>query len=212
MSNQTPFSLNNSIVSQMFYAVKSEAIDFINKHAVEYEINTKQRLIAFTAVCILNTIGFFRLTKGSGFTEKQPLALQSLYPTIFESSDNAKEHLQKGEAHICNLIYANKHGNGDYESGDGYRYLKRGGLGFKGKTVYEQLGLLDNPEILEDLEQGIIYSMKYWKDNGINELADKLDPTVMSFKGMCDKLRLAVNMEEDKRVDIIEMIKRGLNS
>jgi len=82
---------------------------------------------------------------------------------------------------IANKVYANRMGNGDEASGDGWKYKGRGFIQLTGKSNYSQLSkdsgidFINNPDLLLDESNAIIGALWFWKKNGLSELADEGD-------------------------------------
>jgi putative chitinase len=87
---------------------------------------------------------------------------------------------------IANRVYANRMGNGDEASGDGWKYRGRGPLQLTGKNNYRAFGkyigreqeVLDNPDIVANelgFESALWFfdANKLWGicDQGINDAA-----------------------------------------
>lgn len=94
------------------------------------------------------------------------------WPTRF-TPETAKIYARQPEK-IANKVYANRMGNGDEASGDGYRYRGAGALQTTGKNNYRLFGeylgvdLLTNPDLVATeyaLESAIFYfsSNKLWR-------------------------------------------------
>ncbi|WP_314412123.1 glycoside hydrolase family 19 protein [Pantoea septica] len=84
---------------------------------------------------------------------------------------------------IANIIYANRNGNGDVKSGDGYRYRGRGLIQITGKANYaalvDDLGvdIVAQPDLLAGYKLAAESAAAWWKKHGLNELADSDDVT-----------------------------------
>lgn len=84
---------------------------------------------------------------------------------------------------IANIIYANRNGNCGVDSGDGYRYRGRGLIQITGKANYaalvKQLGadIVANPDLLTGYQMAAASAAAWWKNHGLNELADSDDVT-----------------------------------
>lgn len=69
---------------------------------------------------------------------------------------------------IANYTYANRMGNGDAASGDGWRFAGKGPFQLTGKDNYKRffkyLGLPDstNPELLVEPDMGVLSAIWYW--------------------------------------------------
>jgi putative chitinase len=87
----------------------------------------------------------------------------------------AKAHARKPET-IANYVYANRNGNGDEASGDGWKYRGGFGLQLTGKTnfteFFEEIGLpLDtDPDTLKDDPKVYFQAGFFWfKKNGVDK-------------------------------------------
>ena len=90
----------------------------------DYEIHTPQRVAAFVAQCAHESANF-RILKENLNYEAESLA--KIWPKYFPI-DVARDYASrpnKQEA-IANRAYANRMGNGDEASGDGWRFCGRG--------------------------------------------------------------------------------------
>lgn len=84
---------------------------------------------------------------------------------------------------IANIIYASRNGNGDVQSGDGYRYRGGGLIQVTGKANYaallDELGIdiVAQPELLSGYQLAAVSAAAWWKAHGLNEIADSNDVT-----------------------------------
>lgn len=87
---------------------------------------------------------------------------------------------------IANRVYANRMGNGDEASGDGWKFRGRGFIQITGKNNYIALSIdtgidyVNNPDLLLNEADSMISALWYWKKNNINKLADKDDLDAIS--------------------------------
>ncbi len=83
---------------------------------------------------------------------------------------------------IANVAYSNRMGNGSIESGDGWKYRGRGIIQITGKDKYDKLNKRissDYPEFkilidagnINNLREGTVASMAYWKEYGCQQKA-----------------------------------------
>lgn len=113
----------------------------------EYEINTRNRMAAFMAQ-ILHESGMLRYTK-----------------EIWGPS-------------AAQVRYEGRKDLGNTEPGDGKRFMGRGLIQTTGRNNYKNTGdalgvdLLSNPEMLETTVLAARSAGWFWKNRGLNELAD----------------------------------------
>ncbi len=146
----------------------------------DYEINTPQRVAAFVAQCAHESGGFKVLKENLNY--KAP-SLRKIFPKYFPDDATATRYASmanKQEA-IANKIYANRMGNGDEASGDGFRYCGRGLIQLTGKENYTWFAAsLDIPveeasEYLQTFEGAVQSACWFWETNNLNQWADKGD-------------------------------------
>jgi putative chitinase len=71
---------------------------------------------------------------------------------------------------IANIAYAGKNGNGDVNSGDGYRYRGRGPIELTGLDNYRRCGvalgvdLVKNPDLVAQPEYGFLAAAWFWAE------------------------------------------------
>ena len=106
-------------------------VSAINTICPKYGIDTKERLEMFMAQCAHESNGFTALIENLNYNTN---ALQTLFKKYFNSKQAAVYARQPEK--IANIIYANRMGNGDTASGDGWKYRGRGVLQITGKNNY----------------------------------------------------------------------------
>lgn len=106
--------------------------------------------------------------------------LCQIFPKYFPTAALANMYDRK-PALIGNRVYANRMGNGDEQSGDGYRYRGRGFIQITGKNNYTQLSkdtgidFVSFPEKLISEANSMVSALWYWSKINGNKLADKDD-------------------------------------
>ena len=159
----------NPYVDQWFEAI-SEILP-------EYEITTPQRVAAFLAQCAHESGGFVFLKENLNY---KAASLRRVFPKYFPDDAIAAQYAGKGEM-IANRVYANRMGNGDEASGDGFRYCGRGLIQLTGKNNYTFFaGSLDIPveeasEYLQTFEGAVQSACFFWEQNKLNQWADAGD-------------------------------------
>jgi len=151
----------------------------------DYDIDTPHRIAAFIAQCSHESGGFTALKENLNY---KPQSLRRLFPKYFPDDVIAQQYCarpNKQEA-IANRIYANRMGNGDESSGDGYRFCGRGLIQLTGRSNYQSfadsievdgrpLKIDEVPEYLATFEGAAQSACWFWETNGLNQWADKSD-------------------------------------
>jgi len=104
--------------------------------------------------------------------------LLEVFPKYFKTLAQAKDYEKKPQK-IANKVYANRMGNGDESSGDGYKYRGRALIMVTGKDNYrilsEDTGIdyVENPDLLLNEADAIISSLWVWDRIRGNKYADE---------------------------------------
>lgn len=148
----------------------------LEKAAEKYGINTVVRQQMFLANVIHESEGLTALVENLNYSAA---ALMATWPKHFDSS-NAHLYERQPEK-IGNRAYADRMGNGDEASGDGWKYRGRGLMQETGKGMYIDLGValcgdrnffVNNPDLLELPEWAAMAAAWTWQQKGCNALAD----------------------------------------
>jgi putative chitinase len=151
--------------------------DALSKLLPDYEINTIQRIAAFIAQCSHESAGFTAIQENLNYRAE---SLMRVWPKYFPTIDIANAYAHKPEM-IANRAYANRMGNGDEMSGDGWRYCGRGLIQLTGKSNYKafadslDMNINEVPEYLATFEGAAQSACWFWENNNLNRFADNDD-------------------------------------
>ena len=161
-------------------------------HALEqllpdYEINTPRRMAAFIAQCAHESGGFTTLKENLNY---KPMSLRKLFPKYFDTDELAQQYCSKPnkQAAIANRIYANRMGNGDEASGDGYRFSGRGLIQLTGRATWQEFAdsietsLADLDEYMQTFEGACQSACFFWESRKLNQYADAGDIVTLTRK------------------------------
>ena len=143
----------------------------------DYEINTPQRIAAFIAQCAHESGNFIFLSENLNYKAE---SLTKIFSKYFKDIGTAKQYEKQPEK-IANKIYADRMGNGNEASGDGYRFCGRGLIQLTGRDNYTFFaGSLDIPveeasEYLATFEGAAQSACWFWETNNLNRFADSGD-------------------------------------
>lgn len=149
-----------------------------------YEINTPQRVAAFLAQCGHESAGFTVLQENLNYSAD---GLTKIFHKYFPDLDHATPYARHPEM-IANRVYANRMGNGDEHSGEGYKFRGRGPIQLTGKDNYAACSqflfqddtLLNDPDMLLDPEYALHSACWFWWKNSLNDFADSGDILTMT--------------------------------
>jgi putative chitinase len=141
-------------------------------------MNTRWRLAHFLGQCAHESRGFTQCVEALNYSAKQ---LQIVFPKYFQHKEMALMYANQPEK-IASRVYANRMGNGDESSVDGFRFRGRGYLQLTGRDNYlhfsyfAQKDCLENPDLVATqypLISGIFffYMQSIWSlcDQGMDE-------------------------------------------
>ena len=125
--------------------------------------------------------------------------IRRTWPKRFANNSAAVAFVRKPER-LANFVYADRIGNGDAASGDGWKYRGRGLIQITGKDNYRDAGealglpLLEEPELLEDLVHAADAAGWFWKSHGLNRFASNINDCTRAINGglngLPDRMRL----------------------
>jgi putative chitinase len=113
--------------------VPQTVIDAIPDTAAKFGITNILRLAHFLAQCGHESGGFKAVSENLNYGAKGLLGIFSKY---FKTIAQATSYERKPEK-IANLVYANRMGNGNEASGEGWKYRGRGYIQLTGKENYK---------------------------------------------------------------------------
>lgn len=146
----------------------------------EYDINTPHRMAAFIAQCAHESGGFMVLKENLNY---KAASLRKIFPKYFPNDQIAQEYASKPNKQeaIASRIYANRMGNGDEASKEGYKFCGRGLIQLTGRSNYQsfadslEMSIDDVPEYLATFEGAAQSACWFWETNKLNQWADKGD-------------------------------------
>lgn len=194
-------SITSSQLISLFPQSKNVAVqytDLMNELLPKHGITTPERIVGFVTQLGHESGGFTKLVENLNYSA------QGLANTWDKRYSTGKKHMVDGKKvwepntlalslhrrpeAIANNVYASRLGNGNEQSGDGWKYRGRGlimitgayNYGVAGKAL--KLDLMNKPELLEVPRHALIASLDYWTRNGLNAIADKRDVEELSKK------------------------------
>ena len=154
-------------------------LPFIRETCEKYQINTKNRIASFLAQTAHESAGYTVLTENLNYSAK---GLMGTFKKYFPTEALALQYERKPEK-IANKVYADRMGNGDEASGEGFKYRGRGLIQLTGKDNYKACGdalgvdLVDDPDLVATPQYAALSAGWFWDKNHLNKFADANDMT-----------------------------------
>ena len=139
---------------------------------IKYKINTPLRLAHFLAQCHHESNGFNVVDENLNYSAE---GLRRTFKKYF-TQEQANEYAHN-RVRIASRVYANRMGNGDEESQDGWLYRGRGYIQLTGKDNYAAFNdqvpedIIKNPDLVAT-QYPMLSAAWFWDKNKINELCD----------------------------------------
>ena len=177
------FDQLNDFFEDTSESIVEKYVDPLNEMMEFYEINNKNRISMFLAQVGHESGGLTTIRENLNYSAER---LKVIFPKYFRNVDPSG-YARNPQA-IANRVYANRMGNGDEASGDGYRYCGRGLIQLTGKSNYMafasdmEMPLEQATEWLST-EEGAAWSAGwFWDSRELNDWADKGDILTVTKK------------------------------
>lgn len=177
-------------------------LPFLNEYAKLYEINTTIRVahllaqvghesgfkvreenLLYTAVRMRQIFGCRNNQSGYNSSTDECIALPRLRPKLWSEPDT----YARNAVNLGSYVYANRNGNGDEASQEGYKYRGRGIIQLTGKNNYREYSRIHNKKdtsdprdfvaepdlIVGDLKYGVESAFVWWDMNRMNDLISR---------------------------------------
>lgn len=190
--------LTQAILKKVFPKAKTpkKLFDAMDELFPKYSVDTPERIAGFLAQCGHESGGFRFVEENLNYSAK---ALDSVFGKYFKNGGrSAKEYARKPEK-IANVVYGNRMGNGDEDSGDGWKFKGRGYIQLTGKSNYTafaesvDMNLDDCIEYLKTPMGALESALWFWNTNKLNKYCDKHD-----VKGMTKRVNGGYNGLQDR--------------
>jgi len=160
-------------------------------------VNTSRRLCHFMGQVFVETQGFTRMEENLAY--RDPARLDELFSAV-KGVEDAKALIAKGPQAIANRVYANRLGNGNEASGDGWRFRGSGYKQLTGRDNYRDIGalismdLVNNPDQAREPVAAARIAFAFWDKTNCSPLADAGD-----VEGITAKINGPAKLALDER-------------
>ena len=160
-------------------------VDALNATFERFYINSKVQQAAFIGQCGHECGNFKVLEENLNYRAE---TLMRLWPKRFPTLDVANQYARNPKK-IANMVYANRMGNRDEASGDGYRFRGRGCIQLTGHSNYFHAGkalgvdFVKEPDLVATPMYAALTAGWFWSTHDCNRLAE-----VQDWKGLTKKI------------------------
>ena len=157
-------------------------LDALNETFARFDISTPIRQASFIGQCGHECGSFKVLEENLNYRAETLMKLWSKrFPTLEIANQYAKNPKK-----IANMVYANRMGNRDEASGDGYRFRGRGCIQLTGHANYFHAGkacdedFVMNPDLVATPKYAAMTAGWFWSTHKLNQYADGSDFLMMT--------------------------------
>lgn len=164
----------------------------LNKYLLAYNITKEKDIKMFLAQTSHESLSYKRLEESFKY---RPEVLIKVFPKYFNTLEEAKDILYRGDETLANRVYGGRLGNNFDE---GYKYRGRGIIQLTGKSNYIYYGkllnidLVNNPDWLLERNVAVNVACCYWINRGLLGIDDIRKATKKingGYNGLEDRIK-----------------------
>lgn len=158
--------------------------DVFNETFSRWGITTLRQQAGFIGQCGHESGNFTKLEEGLSYSAER---LMKVWPKRFPTLERAQPYARNPKA-LANNVYANRMGNRDEASGDGFRFRGSGWLQLTGHDNFYHAGkgigvdLVMNPDLARTPQYAALTAGWFWATQNCNSLAEAGDWTALTKK------------------------------
>ena len=187
--------VNNEQLAKLH--IGAQWVDALNETFQRFNINTVNQQAAFIGQCG-HECGNFRVLEEN--LNYKAATLMKLWAKRFPTLEIANQYAGNPKK-IANMVYANRMGNRDESSGDGYRFRGRGCIQTTGHSNYYHAGqalgvdLVMEPDLVANPKYAALTAGFFWATHGLNPLAEQSNHELITKRinggliGLDDRLK-----------------------
>ena len=169
-------------------------VNALNETCQEFAIDSPYRIAGFLSNVAHESAGFKFVSENLNYSAA---SLMRVWSQRFPTVEIAQRYAMQPEK-IANRAYADRMGNGDEASGDGWKYRGRGLIQLTGKNNYVAYSMacdneaIQKPDIVAEPKYAAESAGWFWSVNRLNQLADAQD-----IQGMRKRVNGGLNGLDD---------------
>jgi putative chitinase len=162
--------------------IGTQWVEPLNETFERFNINTPKQQAAFIGQCSHECGNFTKLEEGLSYAADR---LMKIWPRRFPNMEIAQRYARNPKA-LANNVYANRMGNRDEASGDGYRFRGRGCIQTTGHSAYFHAGqalgadFVMQPDLVAMPKYAALTAGFFWNTHKLNAFADSQDYVTMT--------------------------------
>ena len=182
--------------------INPDWLPHLQKVCDKYSINNVNRQAAFLGQLMHESNNLKTMQENLHYSAN---GLKSVWGSRFPTDEIANKYANQPDM-IANKVYSNRMGNGDEESGEGWKYRGRGLIQCTGKDLYKTLSdalnvdLINDPDMLLQPPYAAMSAGWFWNKKGLNDLADQNN--YEATKEMTKRINGGFNGLDDRIVKI----------
>jgi len=162
--------------------IGTQWVEPLNETFERFNINTPKQQAAFIGQCSHECGNFTKLEEGLSYAADR---LMKIWPRRFPNMEIAQRYARNPKA-LANNVYANRMGNRDEASGDGYHFRGRGCIQTTGHSAYFHAGqalgadFVMQPDLVAMPKYAALTAGFFWNTHKLNAFADSQDYVTMT--------------------------------
>jgi putative chitinase len=169
----------------------------LNETFARFDISTPIRQASFIGQASHESGNFKKIQEGLSYSAER---LMVIWPKRFPTLEIAQKYA-RNEKGLANNVYANRMGNRDEASGDGFRFKGRGLFQLTGHSNYYHAGqalgvdFVMEPDLVATPMYAALTAGWFWNTQKLNQFADVRDYKTMTkkinggFIGLDDRIK-----------------------
>ena len=159
-------------------------VEPLNETFARFDIMNPLRKAAFIGQAGHESGNFTKLSEGLSYSAER---LMVIWPKRFPNMEIAQKYSRNPKA-LANNVYANRMGNRDEASGDGYRFSGAGLFQLTGHANFYHAGkalgedFVMKPELVKTPRFAALTAGWFWNTHKLNQYADSRDYKTMTRK------------------------------
>lgn len=194
----------------------SQFKDLLIQLAKSKGLSNQNDLASFLGQCQIETANWTQAAESFNYTD--PTRIYKVFTSNFKSPEEAKAYVGNPIA-LANRALANKNGNGDEKSGDGWKYRGRGFIHVTGRELYAKVGAavhpqnptiyIDNPTLLSsNPKEAALASIAYFKLKVGKGKTARQASKVVNPAGLKSKERVAATASAKQQLAAAQQTKK----